>query len=182
MALIKNWGFEWQRKHIFRGSGGAGNAGHLKGYSQEKPDADFTEQIGVYVLYDWNERIVYVGQAGNGNAPLFTRIKQHVDGRLAGRWEYFTWFGFLAVNNSGSLSAKAAVESAVSGFTYSQGLNELEGILIEIIEPSFNKQAGKLKEATEYTQYIDDKMKEVSNEELYKSLSEIQNRLDKIGG
>jgi len=32
------------------------------------PTADFREQIGVYVLYDQFQNIVYIGQAGNGNA------------------------------------------------------------------------------------------------------------------
>lgn len=179
MALIKNWGFEWQRKHIYRGTGG--NAGHLKGSARGGKEADFREQIGVYVLHDWNERVVYIGQAGNGNATLFNRLKQHMDGRLADRWEFFTWFGFLAVNSSnGALSARADVESTVSGFTYSQALNELEGVLIEVMEPSFNKQGGKLKDATEYTQFIDERTQEISNADLSQSIASLQRKLERI--
>lgn len=85
MAIIKNFGFLWERKYIYRGTGGAGKAGHLKGEARGKPVADFGEQIGVYVLYDRNQSIVYVGQAGNGNATLFTRLKNHMDGALWNR-------------------------------------------------------------------------------------------------
>ena len=38
---------------------------------------DFREQVGVYVLYDDNFRVVYVGQAGAGNQTLLGRLKQH---------------------------------------------------------------------------------------------------------
>jgi hypothetical protein len=178
MALIKNWGFMWQRKHIFRGTGGT--AGHLRGRARGRNDADFREQIGVYVLHDWQERIVYIGQAGNGNATLFNRLKQHLDGRLSERWEYFSWFGFLAVNNDGSLSAKAEVGSTVSGFTYSQALNELDGVLIEIIEPSFNKQGGKINDATEYIQILDERTQEISNAELSRDIADLQKKIERI--
>lgn len=176
MSLIKNWGFQWQRQYIFRGAGS--NAGHLKGYAAGKPEADFREQIGVYILHDRDLRIVYVGQAGNGNATLFNRIKQHMDGRLSGRWDYFTWFGFLKVNSDGSLSDVANVSSRVSGFAYSQALDQVEGILIEVIEPPLNKQAGQLKAATEYNQSKDMRMQEVSNAELLQTVVEIQRKID----
>jgi hypothetical protein len=176
MSLIKNWGFQWQRQYIFRGAGS--NAGHLKGYAAGLAEADFREQIGVYILHDHELRIVYVGQAGNGNATLFNRLKNHMDGRLAGRWDYFTWFGFLKTNNDGTLSEVADVKSRVSGFTYSEALDQIEGILIEIIEPPLNKQAGQLKDAREYTQSRDTRMREVSNAELLEKIAEIQQRLE----
>jgi hypothetical protein len=176
MSPIKNWGFQWQRQYIFRGAGS--NAGHLKGYAAGRPEADFREQIGVYILHDRELRIVYVDQAENGNATLFNRIKQHMAGRLSGRWDYFAWFGFLKVNNNGSLSEVADVSSRVSGFTYSQALDQIEGILIEVIEPPLNKQAGQLKAATEYTQWKDIRMQEVSNAELLEKIVELQRKID----
>jgi hypothetical protein len=145
MPIIKNYGFLWERKHIFRGAGS--NAGHLKGTSSGLPTADFRDQIGVYVLYDQFQNIVYIGQSGNGNASLFTRLKNHMDGGMWNRWQYFTWIGFRAVNQDGSLSAQQHVESTVSGFRYSDALDEIEGILIEVIEPRLNKQSGRLRGA-----------------------------------
>lgn len=175
MPIIKNYGFLWERKFIFRGSGGDGNAGHLRGFTSGKPDADFRDQIGVYVLYDNHQNIVYVGQAGNGkgNGTLFTRLKSHMSGALWNRWEYFTWIGFRDVNANGSLSSMQNVDSAVSGFRYSDALDEVEGILIEVIEPKLNKQSGRLKNAVEYFQRIDDRVANVSMQELQATVNDI---------
>jgi hypothetical protein len=180
MPIIKNFGFLWERKFIYRGSGGDGNAGHLRAKARALPEADFRDQIGVYVLYDRNQSIVYVGQAGNGNATLFTRLRNHMDGPLWNRWEYFSWIGFRDVNADGKLSNQQSVDSGVSGFKYADALNEIEGILIEIIEPKLNKQGGKLKGAVEYFQDIDDRIQEVSNHDLRGELHRISNALDSL--
>jgi hypothetical protein len=161
MSIIKNYGFLWERKYINRGAGGYGNAGNLIGYRTGAATklVDFREQIGVYALYDQNLTIVYIGQAGNGNATLFSRLKQHMTSNaLRNRWSYFSWVGFRQVNSRTSdLSIRQEnVSSRVSGFTYGDALNEIEGILIEFIEPKLNKQGGKLKKAREYLQKIPD--------------------------
>jgi hypothetical protein len=161
MPIIKNYGFLWERRYINRGAGGNGNAGNLIGYSKGAAGKliDFREQIGVYALYDHNQTIVYVGQAGNGNATLFSRLKQHMTSNdLRNRWSYFSWVGFRDVNKTNSdLSKKQeAVSSKVGGFSYGDALNEIEGILIEFLEPKLNKQGGKLKAAKEYLQKIPD--------------------------
>ena len=183
LPIIKNYGFLWERKFLYRGKGGT--SGHLKGYKQRgsangKSHADFREQIGVYVLYDRNQNIVYLGQAGNGNAKLFDRLKNHEDGRIQNRWEYFTWIGFRDVNADGGLSFQQRVDSVVSGFKYSDALDEIEGILIEVIEPKLNKQSGKLKGATEYFQVQDEHVIEVSMEKLHKKIVEVKEKLDKL--
>ena len=175
MPIIKNYGFLWERKYIFRGAGS--NPGHLRGTASGLSIADFRDQIGVYVLYDQFQNIVYIGQAGNGNATLFTRLKNHMDGGMWNRWQYFTWIGFRAVNQDGSLSAQQSVDSGVSGFRYSDALNEIEGILIEVIEPKLNKQSGRLKNAKEYNQYIDPKVEDVTTAKLLFELREIKEHL-----
>ena len=180
MAIIKNFGFLWEKKYIYRGTGGNGNAGHLKGMTSGSLDADFRDQIGVYALYDRNQSIVYVGQAGNGNANLFDRLKQHMDGALWNRWEYFSWVGFRGVDADGSLSNVQAVDSGVSGFRYSDALNEIEGILIELIEPRLNKRGGNLDGMKEYKQIVDEKLNEVSNSHLYAELKNISSKLEKL--
>ncbi len=178
MPIIKNYGFLWERKNIYRGAGGDGNAGHLLGKASSNPNADFRDQIGVYVLYDRNQNIIYVGQAGNGNATLFTRLKNHMDGALWNRWEYFTWIGFRDVNANGSLSNQQNVNSGISGFKYTDALNEIEGILIEVIEPKLNKQSGRLKSATEYFQVTDERVSEVSMQQLQNELRQVKEALD----
>lgn len=175
MPIIKNYGFLWDRNYIYRGAGN--NAGHLKGTASGLSTADFREQIGVYVLYDTSQRIVYVGQAGNGNATLFTRLKNHMDGQMWNRWQYFSWVGFKDVNGDGSLSAQQNVNSGVSGFKYSDALNEVEGILIEIIEPKLNKQSGRLKSAREYYQYRDDRLNEVTAADVLEELQALRREL-----
>lgn len=175
MPIIKNYGFLWDRNHIYRGAGI--NAGHLKGTASGLPTADFRDQIGVYVLYDLSQRIVYVGQAGNGNATLFTRLKNHMDGQMWNRWQYFSWVGFRDVNGNGGLSAQQNVNSGVSGFKYSDALNEVEGILIEIIEPKLNKQSGRLKSAREYYQFRDDRLNEVSTSDVLAELQALRREI-----
>jgi hypothetical protein len=164
VPVIKNYGFLWERKYLNRGSGGQGNSGRLEGYATPKNRiVDFREQIGIYVLYDRNQHIVYVGQAGNGNATLFTRLKNHMDGSLWNRWEYFTWIGFRDVNDSGvaRLSDKQSIESQVSSYKYSDALDEIEGILIE-----------------EYYQSYDDPVKGPSNEELMEEIKSLKELID----
>lgn len=175
MPIIKNYGFLWDRNHIYRGAGN--NAGHLKGSASGLAVADFREQIGVYVLYDSSQRIVYVGQAGNGNATLFTRLKNHMDGQMWNRWQYFTWIGFRDVNADGNLSAQQSVYSGVSGFKYSDALNEVEGILIEVIEPKLNKQSGRLKSAREYYQYRDERLNDVTTADVLEELQALRREL-----
>jgi hypothetical protein len=123
---------------------------------------------------------VYVGQGGNGNATLFTRLKNHMDGQLWNRWQFFSWVGFRDVNADGKLSGQQNVDSGVSGFKYSDALNEIEGILIEIIEPKLNKQSGRLKGAREYRQFRDERINDVTNSDLLAELQtlrlEIKNR------
>jgi hypothetical protein len=175
VPIIKNYGFLWDRSHVYRGAGN--NPGHLIGTAPGLADADFREQIGVYVLYDSNQRIVYVGQAGNGNATLFSRLKHHMDGRLWNRWQYFSWVGFRDVNADGSLSSQQNVGSGVSGFKYTDALNEIEGILIEIIEPKLNKQAGRLKSAREYFQHHDARLVDVTASDVLTELRALRQEL-----
>jgi len=143
----------------------------------KKQIVDFRKQIGVYVLYDSNQNIIYVGQAGNGDATLFSRLKAHEKDALWNRWEYFTWIGFKGVNTTnGELSQKQEIDSNISNLTYADALNEIEGILIEVIEPKLNKRSGNLKSAEEYFQ---EHGEEVTIEGLKNQLDEIQKQLEK---
>ena len=71
-TLIKNYGIMWRRDSVFWGRGS--NRGLLEGRRSGKI-IDFREQIGVYVLYDEGRRPIYIGQAGQGNARLFSRLR-----------------------------------------------------------------------------------------------------------
>lgn len=147
-SLIKNYGLMWRRDSVFWGAGS--NKGALRG-RRSGAVIDFREQIGVYVLYDEARRPVYVGQAGQGNARLFIRLRTHRQDSLAHRWQYFSWFGLLSVNKSGRLSRWDHSGKRVSG-TIKSTLDEIEGVLIAATEPAFNKQGAKFKGIARYRQ------------------------------
>jgi hypothetical protein len=119
-AVIKNYGIMWRRDHIFWGRGS--NRGCLEGRRSARI-IDFREQIGVYVLYDESRRPIYVGQAGQGNARLFVRLRSHTRDHLAHRWHYVSWFGLLPVNRDGQLSGRDDPGKRVKG-TLRSTLNE----------------------------------------------------------
>jgi len=72
MLAIENFGRLWRRDKVHWGAGS--NKGHLNGIlkaSKKSLPVDFRSQIGIYVLFNANHQIVYVGQAGLGNVRLF---------------------------------------------------------------------------------------------------------------
>jgi len=127
----------------------------LKGVPAKATSAtpvDFREQAGVYVLYDDNFRLVYVGQAGAGNARLFTRLKNHQKDALADRWTRFSWFGIRWVKANHQLAGGAEQRPVKSAYI----LNHIEAILISATEPPHNRQGGKFGDDVEqYLQYRD---------------------------
>lgn len=130
--------------------------GHLKGVPAKQtsaPPVDFRDQAGVYVLYDDNFRLVYVGQAGGGNDFLFDRLKQHKKDALADRWTRFSWFGIRWVRANGKLALGAAQRFIKSGNI----LNHIEALLISAAEPPHNRQGGRFGDDVEqYLQYRDE--------------------------
>jgi hypothetical protein len=150
--LIQNYGLFRRRGRVFWGRQRV--AGHLKGVrvNGKTTPVDFRDQAGVYVLYDDNFRLVYVGQAGAGDQRLFNRLKHHTKDFLADRWTRFSWFGIRWVKENGELAAGAAQASIKSGHI----LNHIEAILISTAEPPQNKQGGRFgKDIEQYRQYRD---------------------------
>lgn len=177
MAIIKNYGFMWDRDHVKRGKG----ENLIGTAAQRSAEVDFAEQIGVYALHDDHSNIVYIGQAGNGNANLLKRLKNHMDsGQLWNRWQFFSWVGFRDVNKgTNTLSNQQDPNSGVTGYKYSDALNEIEGVLIEFLEPKLNKQGGRLKAAKEYFQVpLDDAG--TTLEILGSSIRSIEAKLEKL--
>jgi hypothetical protein len=152
--LIQNYGLFWLRDKVNWGTQGRGGTGELCGrYARQLKarEVDFREQQGVYVLYDDNFRIIYVGQTGAGNQRLFIRLRQHKRDHLAQRWNRFSWFGILPVEN-GRLNVNAEpVQPTVAGV-----LDHIEAILLASAEPPLNLQRGRFGENVEqYIQHID---------------------------
>lgn len=135
-VLIKNYGLFWEHDKV-----DWGEKPSLVGYSSKMKDCCFNEQIGIYVLYNENKEILYVGQAGNGAANLLSRLKTHNRDHLEGWWTYFSWFGLIGLSAKGCL-LKFSKESFHAD--KDKLLDSLEGILIAAINPKLNKQGEKL--------------------------------------
>jgi hypothetical protein len=129
-------------------------------------------QQGVYVLYDDNFRLIYVGQAGaKENQRLFSRLKQHRKDKLADRWTRFSWFGIRRVLNSGKLSAPVNVAAVAPRVI----LNQIEAVLITSTEPPLNLQGGRFgKDVKRYLQHQD---KDKSGAETEVMIRDIWERL-----
>jgi hypothetical protein len=142
----------------------------LKGVPAKEPSAspaDFRDQAGVYVLYDDNFRLVYIGQAGAGNQYLFSRLKHHKKDALADRWTRFSWFGIRWVRKNGRLALGASQRFIKSGDI----LNHIEAILISAAEPPHNRQGGRFGEEVEqYLQYLDEEALGPDTESMVKEL------------
>src|SRR5690242_19182308 len=105
--IIQNYGLYWRAKNVFWGDGTKGKKaigtllGHATGAKSGDP-INFRDQTGIYVLYDDEFRVVYVGQTGAQKLKrrrgrpskkkkmpikkLYDRLKQHQNDNLAGRW------------------------------------------------------------------------------------------------
>lgn len=156
--LIRNFGHLWERKYINWGRPKV--RGHLKGYTIRSWEADFRDQIGIYVLFDKDLKPVYIGQAAK-NRRLFGRLKQHEIDHLWNRWEHFSWFDFRRVNQNRQLSLHDDVHKMFKAPGI-QLLNEIEGALITAMEPKLNKQGARWKDVEEYYQVVDDDMRELT--------------------
>lgn len=175
--MIKNYGLLWERKYVHLGAGS--NKGTLLGSRPRRHVVDFRDQIGIYVLYDKDLRPVYVGQAGNGKATLFSRLKYHTNDHLWNRWEYFSWFGLLKVNSNGYLSNHDHVEKLYKA-PGSSVLDELEGILIAAMEPKLNKQGSCFPNAEEFFQAFDENIREVTLEDVYDRIDLLQEEIKRL--
>ena len=173
--LIRNFGHLWERKYINFGR----PVGHLRG-SHNRLEADFRQQIGIYLLSDKDLLPVYVGQTGMGNSRLLARLKQHSTDHLRNRWAHFSWFGFRGVNKTGALSA---VDTATKVFKVKGGelLNEIEGALITALEPKLNKQGAKWKTVVhEYRQVVDDTMNDATLSDILNGHEEIKEQIRRL--
>ena len=107
---------------------------------------DFSEQVGIYFLYDGRE-VIYVGRASD--QTLGKRLFQHTTDRLATRWDRFSWFGLRLVSEDGKLGILPATYD--SKFL----IPVLEALLIEATEPRQNRKAGDDWTDKEYMQLTD---------------------------
>lgn len=123
----------------------------LFGRAHTKADrVNLADQRGVYLLYDEQRVVVYVGQATK--QPIWLRLAQHTSDRLTARWQWFSWFGIRPVADDGKLRS---VETGT--ITPKRLISTLEALLIEALEPRQNK-AGSSYSGQEYIQADDPKL------------------------
>src|SRR4051794_27744 len=113
---IRNFGVRWNYDYSAWGR-----------LRPRSPAVDFTEQIGIYLLYK-NDKLIYVGRSSIGGSRIGARLAHHYSyGDNAGKWDAFTWFGFKPVVD-GKLQTE--IESAVS---YESEIRDIEALLIFLL-------------------------------------------------
>jgi len=104
--------------------------------------------MGIYVLYDRFEQPVQVGQAG----VIFTRLRQHQIDHPRNRWSYFSWFGSYQVGVNNKLLVKDQAKELKRNVSLRYGLNQVEAVLIQVLEPRLNRRGPNWTKAEEYLQ------------------------------
>lgn len=158
--VISSFGMFWQRDAVLWKP-----APKLLGMQRINSDeVNFSNQLGVYLLYDGRE-VIYVGRSVD--RPLGKRLYEHTVDRLATRWDRFSWFGLLAVSEDGQLGALPSLIDA------SKTIAALEAILIEALEPRQNRKRGDDLGTVEYMQKEDS---EVQKRRLLASVDSLINK------
>ena len=147
-AVISAFGMFWQRANV----AWCRRPKILGAAHENAKSVDFTDQFGIYLLYDGRE-VIYVGRALK--RALGTRLFEHTQDRLSARWDRFSWFGLRSVNQNGSLAP-------LDHHTYEpeQLIPAFEAILIEAVEPRQNRKRGDDLALSEYIQLRDPEIEE----------------------
>lgn len=132
--IITSFGMYWDRKQV----NWKKTLPKLLGFERRQEESiDFSGQSGVYILYDVS-RPIYVGQTVRTEG-LGKRLREHTTGRLKARWDRFSWFGILPVDEKGKLKVEGREDKTLPDNTL---VEALEALLVEALEPSQNKKGG----------------------------------------
>lgn len=175
-TIIANMGLFWDRRNVrWRGNRRIGKRCllGLRKRAKRTGEVDFWLQAGIYALYTDDYELVYVGQAGLGDAScLGNRLLSHTRDDLAGRWDIFSWFGLRKVNRNNTLGARFKLANTTNPIL----ANVLEGVLIEVAEPPMNSQKGRFgPRVIRYLQALPDE----ADDEV-RLLKQVNNRIAKI--
>jgi len=133
-VINTHYGFQWRKDEI------AWKHPHLIGYKPNKTEIhNFDKLIGVYVLYDRDDRIVYVGQSNK--KTILERLTAHTKDHLANEWSKFSWFGFPKNNENKRLYTEDLILF-------------MEAVLIRSIKPKHNGSGGKKFKGILYNQKV----------------------------
>jgi hypothetical protein len=141
--IVTSFGMFWRREHVEWLT----TSTKLLGSTQiGATPVDFSNQIGIYMLYDGRE-VIYVGRSID--RPFGKRLYEHTLDRMSTRWDRFSWFGLRPVSD------KAELGVIPKSFNSEKLIPALEAILIEALEPRQNRKRGDDLSAVEYHQSID---------------------------
>ena len=160
-SIIRAFGMYWQRDLVVW-------RGDPKMFGKQQAltkSVDFGKQKGIYVLYD-HHTVVYVGRSVD--RPVGKRLYEHTIDRLGSRWNRFSLFGLLDVNDDGQLLEIPLQPSLASM------IGTLEALLIEALEPPQNRKRGDDVSAVEYIQDIDP---ELRDREIQNTLRAIEQKM-----
>jgi len=160
MGLINAFGMFWSREGVYWKT----TMPRLLGVQQSgSTPVNFTEQAGVYVLYDVH-RPIYVGKVTEPRMGL--RLFDHTRDRLTGRWNRFSWFGVRGVTGDGNLTPVPTAGIAVATL-----IATMEALLIEGLEPPQNRRQGDGFNAVEFIQVTDPDIDKEQKRSLLAQLS-----------
>jgi len=140
-SVITSFGMFWRRELV-----DWVRTPKLLGQQPGASTVDFSQQYGIYLLYDGRE-VIYVGRVTERGLGL--RLYEHTIDRLAARWDRFSWFGLRPVSDDGSLGPLPA------RFEGSGIIPALEAILVEALEPRQNRRRGDDLATVEFIQQED---------------------------
>lgn len=139
---VAAYGLHWERNKVDWSL----TRGKLLGcdYSISNPDRsqsiDFSSQQGVYLLHSWDAAVVYVGMTATDDGGLFKRLRKHHQGQAwSAKWERFSWFGLLRVDDDEEGLADGPSEVLMSNKAVAE---LMEAVLIETLRPAFNDKSG----------------------------------------
>lgn len=146
--VITSFGMFWQRDKVLWG-----RTPKLLGAAHvDSKQVDFSEQYGIYLLYDGRE-VIYVGRVLS--RPLGTRLFEHTQDRLSARWDRFSWFGLRSITDDGKL-----LDLNDASYSPDKLIPALEAILIEAVEPRQNRKRGDDLGLVEFIQKEDPAIRE----------------------
>ena len=136
---VSGYGLYWDRDKVNWNPGQGRRRGGLLGLAGDgTAPVDFSNQVGIYVLYN-GMTPVYVGRTTAESNALMTRlVSHHNDDRKSARWDKFSWFGFRPVGENNQLVTTNASVSTDLLITF------MEAVMIEAFLPPLNNKGGDL--------------------------------------
>jgi hypothetical protein len=158
-VLIHAYGLFWRAEEIDWSPGGGRRAGGVRQFGllgrlgTNAPGlrvADFRAQRGIYILYA-ELGPYYVGL--NEKRDLGLRLKDHRSDLHAGKWDRFSWFGFLRVLERRDGAGLNELSMAAMGryVEHAKMYRELEALIIRAVALQ-NRQRTRFPAADSWTQ------------------------------